>query len=103
MTLCRSHGRDNKLHYFELPNSAHSIPSHRSTASTVPSIANPTQGITALWNLDVNAMAYCNMSLLSLGRDSSGNETALVAVPALTKDVLVSAQLRLKLSSLAYT
>lgn len=41
--------------------------------------------------MDVNAMAYCKMSLLSVpGKQGE----ALVAVPALTKDELVSGRVR---------
>jgi len=40
--------------------------------------------------MDVNAMAYCKMSLLRLGKDEQGREQGLVAVPALTRDELVS-------------
>ncbi|SGY43649.1 BQ5605_C001g00042 [Microbotryum silenes-dioicae] len=84
-----THGRDNKIHHFQLPKSLRSIT--RSAASAVPSVKDPTP-LHPDWSMDVNAMAYCQMSLLRIaseeadGGKGKGKERALVAVPALTKD-----------------
>ncbi|SCV73326.1 BQ2448_7252 [Microbotryum intermedium] len=85
-----THGRDNKIHHFQLPKLLKSIT--RSAASAVPSVKEPTP-LDPDWSMDVNAMAYCQMSLFKIAQEhvgekekGKGKEKALVAVPALTKD-----------------
>lgn len=84
LRLRSSHARDNKIHYYELPTAAPSI--SRSAASAVPSAKDPST-LSPTWSLDVNALAYCKMSVLPIPDAPAG--TALVAVTALTKDELV--------------
>lgn len=79
---CVRHGRDNKIHYFLTPIVPPSIT--RTPATNVPSPKAPTP-LVPEWSMDVNAMAFSKMSILRL---SDG--TALIAVPALTKDEMVS-------------
>lgn len=81
--LTTRHGRDNKIHYFHLPSSTPSISGTAATA--VPSPKDPTP-LEPTWSLNVNALAYCKMSLLRLLSESNVEPQALVAVPALTKD-----------------
>lgn len=73
-----SHGRDNKIRCWQLPQSIPAL--RRSSAHAVPS-PKRLDALAAVWEMDVNAMAYCRMSLMPLPSDA-----ALVAVPALTKD-----------------
>lgn len=88
LTLCCTrHARDNLIHYTPLPPSPRSL--NRAAASAVPSPKDPTP-LPSEWSMDINAMAYCKMSLLRLGKDEQGKEQAVVAVPALTRDELVS-------------
>jgi hypothetical protein len=56
-------------------------------AASVPSPHDPSQGVEPAWSLDVNALAFSKMSVLQ--RKSDDTE-ALIAVPSLTKDELVS-------------
>ncbi|ORY77635.1 WD40-repeat-containing domain protein [Leucosporidium creatinivorum] len=81
-----THARDNLIHYTPLPTSIRAL--NRAAATAVPSPKEPTP-LRSEWSLDVNAMAYCRMSILRLGRDEMGREKALVAVPALTRDELI--------------
>lgn len=82
ITLFARQGRDNKVHHFVLPQLPKSI--IRSSVSSVPSATSPTD-IAPAWSMDVNSLAYCKLSLLKLD-----NGKALIAVPSLTKDELVS-------------
>ncbi|KAK4700738.1 ASTRA-associated protein 1, partial [Phenoliferia sp. Uapishka_3] len=74
--------RDNKIHYFPLPTRPSSSIS-RSSASATPSPNDPSP-LPPSWSMDVNAMAYCKMSILPL--DGALRKEGLVAVPSLTKD-----------------
>ncbi|KAI5479676.1 WD repeat protein [Pseudohyphozyma bogoriensis] len=80
-----THGRDNLVHHFTLPDHAPSI--QRASASAIPSPTDPTP-LEPNWSMDVNAMAYCQMSVLPLP-SIDGKEEALLSVPALTKDELI--------------
>lgn len=84
LILLARHARDNKIHYYELPTVAPSI--SRSAASAVPSAKDPST-LSPLWSMDVNALAYCKISVLMILDSPAG--TALVAVTSLTKDELV--------------
>lgn len=74
-------GRDNHIHYFPLPSQPTSI--LRASASAIPSPGDPST-LTSTWSMDVNAMAYCKMSVLAI--DGARPPEGLVAVPSLTKD-----------------
>ncbi|KAM0755087.1 WD40 repeat-like protein [Meredithblackwellia eburnea MCA 4105] len=90
--------RDNKLIYYPLP----VVPPlsetiSRSSATAIPSPKDPTSGIEKKWEMDINCMAYCRMSVLTLSEkvegkgkakatEIFGDNEALVAVPSLTKD-----------------
>lgn len=54
----------------------------------MPSPKDPTN-LSPEWEMDVNAMAYCRLSLLRTGKEG-GREQGLIAVPSLTKDEQVS-------------
>ncbi|BGP57545.1 Astra associated protein 1 Asa1 [Rhodotorula sphaerocarpa] len=108
-------GRDNLIHLFRLP--ASHTGSDRSqdgrlavdigAATAVPSPSQPSPGFDEpAWTIDVNAMSFCRMHVLSLAarpsRDLKGKaradpaagetepirEEAMIAVPSLTKDDL---------------
>lgn len=110
-------GRDNLIHLFRLP--ASHTGSDRSqdgrpavdigAATAVPSPSQPSPGFDEpAWTIDVNAMSFCRMHVLSLAarpsRDLKGKaradpaagetepirEEAMIAVPSLTRDDLVS-------------
>ncbi|GAA5910232.1 hypothetical protein JCM6882_001781 [Rhodosporidiobolus microsporus] len=96
-------GRDNFLRLFRLPVSSASVSTTPFPAATsVPSPSAPSHGVEKEWEMDINAMNFCRVSLLRLdgevtagggkgkGKETGkGGEEALVAVVSLTKDEFV--------------
>ncbi|KIP11199.1 hypothetical protein PHLGIDRAFT_100170 [Phlebiopsis gigantea 11061_1 CR5-6] len=77
-----THGRDNKLHVWNLPvDSARPV----GESATTPGLTAPALCV----SMDVNALNYCRFSLLPLpAGSSSGEPTALIAVPNLIESSL---------------
>ncbi|KAH8099976.1 WD-40 repeat-containing protein [Cristinia sonorae] len=76
-----THGRDNKLHVWTLPeDNAEKL----REAAMQPDLPDPE----LLHSLDVNALNYCRFSLMSLDPSQSIEEEAFVAVPNLVESSL---------------
>ena len=78
-----SHGRDNKLHVWQLP----ADPARQvGESATTPGLSKPE----LRHSMDVNALNYCRFSLLPLpDKTESGEPMGLLAVPNLLESALV--------------
>lgn len=77
LTSICSHGRDNKIHVFQLPHADDGLPVR------LPSPSSPTN-FQPLQTIEINAVGYCKSGFCSLPEGQ-----ALVAVPAVLDDSLV--------------